>query len=514
MQHRTSFIDFVSGLLNLNPLERWTPQQARQHPFITGEKFVKPFQLVLNERALQTAEAPAHPPRSSSLQESTQGSDGKRYGGLVPQPPKGTRPYTDAGEYGQRLAQHQAHIAQQQAQAATTSTLKNPYLTGGSVQQTTGTNGQSGYVYSPSQANSAGQLPPATQYASRPKDLSLDPYANQSPVQPQQPQQQARMQPLTSMVSSYNPSMSANVPTHQQPHPPSSSYYPNNRGRANTINQLDQVPPSLARAHLDLEAAGMGRNTLTPVINREDPVREWERRQAAGRAGAAGPAFPQLEYLQQQVEMDGSANRWAAMNQRYAPVQPSSLQFQSPPAAVVVDTQDRGATIRDAALSSARAAAGLTGTGSSSGRYDHPRNSANVPAPPQPAYSTASPMAPRYNNGGSNGGNSAYPPTQSQGQTQPPPASYDAFDQRDGIGTLYMPMQPNSYSNYPSTSAPPPNSSTPQGANSLYGSGVVASGGPPPTNAFMAPASAAQQQQAAFAKDGRRLSGMDVGWSR
>ncbi|KDN49201.1 kinase-like protein, partial [Tilletiaria anomala UBC 951] len=41
--NRTSFIDFVSGLLNMDPLERWTPQQAKLHPFITGDKFTKPF---------------------------------------------------------------------------------------------------------------------------------------------------------------------------------------------------------------------------------------------------------------------------------------------------------------------------------------------------------------------------------------------------------------------------------------------------------------------------------------
>ena len=29
--------------MNLNPIERWSPQQARLHPFITGEKFTKPF---------------------------------------------------------------------------------------------------------------------------------------------------------------------------------------------------------------------------------------------------------------------------------------------------------------------------------------------------------------------------------------------------------------------------------------------------------------------------------------
>jgi serine/threonine protein kinase len=40
---REAFADFISGLLNLNPLERWSPQQARLHPFISGEKWDGPF---------------------------------------------------------------------------------------------------------------------------------------------------------------------------------------------------------------------------------------------------------------------------------------------------------------------------------------------------------------------------------------------------------------------------------------------------------------------------------------
>ena len=41
--NRAAFIDFCQGLLHLDPTQRWTPQQARMHPFITGEKFTKPF---------------------------------------------------------------------------------------------------------------------------------------------------------------------------------------------------------------------------------------------------------------------------------------------------------------------------------------------------------------------------------------------------------------------------------------------------------------------------------------
>ncbi|CCF58791.1 hypothetical protein KAFR_0F01940 [Kazachstania africana CBS 2517] len=39
MNHRECLIHFLSGILNLNPLERWTPQQASLHPFITNQPF-------------------------------------------------------------------------------------------------------------------------------------------------------------------------------------------------------------------------------------------------------------------------------------------------------------------------------------------------------------------------------------------------------------------------------------------------------------------------------------------
>lgn len=39
IQERKSLVHLLIGLLNLNPLERWTPQQAILHPFITEQKF-------------------------------------------------------------------------------------------------------------------------------------------------------------------------------------------------------------------------------------------------------------------------------------------------------------------------------------------------------------------------------------------------------------------------------------------------------------------------------------------
>lgn len=43
MNNRESFLDFLKGLLNINPFERWTPHQAAMHPFITEKKYTGPF---------------------------------------------------------------------------------------------------------------------------------------------------------------------------------------------------------------------------------------------------------------------------------------------------------------------------------------------------------------------------------------------------------------------------------------------------------------------------------------
>lgn len=58
MANREAFIDFVHGLLNINPLERWSPQQARTHPFITQQKFTGPFQPQMNLKPTSRSPAP------------------------------------------------------------------------------------------------------------------------------------------------------------------------------------------------------------------------------------------------------------------------------------------------------------------------------------------------------------------------------------------------------------------------------------------------------------------------
>ena len=59
MNNRLAFIDFVRGLLNINPLERWSPQQAKLHPFITQQKFTGPFVPPANLKSSALTKSPA-----------------------------------------------------------------------------------------------------------------------------------------------------------------------------------------------------------------------------------------------------------------------------------------------------------------------------------------------------------------------------------------------------------------------------------------------------------------------
>lgn len=58
MNNRVAFVDFVRGLLNINPLERWSPQQAKLHPFITQQKFTGPFVPPRDLKSVNRSPAP------------------------------------------------------------------------------------------------------------------------------------------------------------------------------------------------------------------------------------------------------------------------------------------------------------------------------------------------------------------------------------------------------------------------------------------------------------------------
>ncbi|KAL4074245.1 kinase-like domain-containing protein [Scleroderma citrinum] len=480
LNNRASFIDFCQGLLNLNPIERWSPQQARMHPFITGEKFTKPWS--------------PQPSGHMSSSNSGTGPDAKRpYGGLVASQPKGTRAFQDAASYNQQLAQHQAYTAQ--AQAAN-NIYRNPYVapqqqqqaaqqgsTGGATSQTTYPAGQDG-----AGSQSTGHAHHQHQYsASQPTNTQL----------------------ALASTSGFVQGGGLGVPGMLHPNAPPSSYFPGShaRARANTINH-DAIPPALARLqHMNQDVLVGGRNALTPVLNRDDAMREWERRQA-GKPPVQAP--PQLEYLQQQAELAATSGGWHSG--RYGAGQPSKLSqsYQPHQPTIVVDDDGR----RDAVMSNVRSAARAepsVAMVTNSGTY----NSAAMVTSPIQAYAGAA---------GAGGGRyqSAYASQQASNPT------FDGLGGRTDIGTLYVPMQPEQYQSYAtggaaataagstSRQATQPNHQVP----SFYGSGVAsavqssaAGQQVQQRNPFSNASEGNPPQGQISTKDARRLSGMDI-WSR
>lgn len=292
-QNRIAFIDFVKGLLNLNPVERWSPQQARMHPFILGEPLreayvpLKPGQQpTIKHVDINTKPSTSHAPmdtQPSQTHNSVSGSDmsSKRpYGGLPAAPVRSGQKVYDAAAYSQLQAQQQAinaqaaALRQQQAQAAQQS--QNPYAlpheTARPMQQQQQQAQPSHHLHHTYTANRS-QLPTANPASHHPP-LSQAPY--------------------------YDSRLGG---------APSQMVYTSSRQRAGT---LDGVPAQLQKVQVDL--AHYAGQSVTPVLRRDDQYLAWEQRQhqasSMGGNNHNGPTLnrrpshrghPQLDYLHDQV---------------------------------------------------------------------------------------------------------------------------------------------------------------------------------------------------------------------
>lgn len=181
MANRAAFIDFAQGLLNLNPLERWTPAQAKLHPFITQAKFTGPF-------------VPPMTLKSSSSRSPAPGvQEQQRFEGMAKQ----------------RAQQQQQALAAQQAQAAQNAAFANmqmnPYAAPNPHAQPNPYNN----MYAP---NHQGAPPPYPAQAA--------PYGQQIPaMQPQQPRQYAQPQNLYAQATTRAGRQRASTMDQQQANP-------------------------------------------------------------------------------------------------------------------------------------------------------------------------------------------------------------------------------------------------------------------------------------------------------
>lgn len=211
MNNREAFIDFVRGLLNINPLERWSPQQAKLHPFITQQKFTGPFVPPMNLKSSSINRSPA--------------------------------PGTQQQQQAEALSKQRAQAAQAQVHSSQSHAVPpSPYGTGvpiGQYPQTVQTQAPPVYnntMYSPNTAAHQGAPPPY------PSQQQSGPYNQMGIMQPQQPTQ---MQP-----SQYGP----NPQQQQQQSLYAQATMRSGRQRASTMEvQQGGIPVTIQRvaSHLD-----------------------------------------------------------------------------------------------------------------------------------------------------------------------------------------------------------------------------------------------------------------------
>lgn len=271
-QNRLSFIDFVTGLLNLNPLERWTPQQAKLHPFVQNKEFSGPFHPPLGPSQGYSNNSNGTSARQKESQPERQ------YGGLPPTPARtSAQTYQDAAAYQQHLNAQQAHnaLASANAYRQVQYVSNNPYS-----------------IPSTSMPEQQSQVPSSVGYhvPKLPPISVTGPKA--SGTSQHSPSQSMNASSSASRMSGAHP-LSPNIPMN----PPQAHHYPV-RGRSGTFSQLD-VPPALQKLGIDLSSfKAIG----TPQLRRDEQRAAWERRNAGNneldRRRSLKQSNPHLEHLE------------------------------------------------------------------------------------------------------------------------------------------------------------------------------------------------------------------------
>ncbi|KAF3770091.1 hypothetical protein M406DRAFT_271148 [Cryphonectria parasitica EP155] len=244
MQNRLAFIDFVRGLLTINPLERWSPQQAKLHPFITQTKFTGPFVPPMNLKASSLNRSPA--------------------------------PGTQQQQQAEAISKQRA----QQAQAQATSAAQSAYTMANSQYQSPShaPSAYGGGMYPSNGAIQATGAPPpyAAQYAGASAQM---PPANYGAVaqQPGMYQQSARRPRASTMEQQQSgiPAAIQRVASHLDPNAPirlqpSPAYYP---PPPDGVGLVDQAA-GRSNGRRGSQQAGRGRSNRDFIRNLEERTLE------------------------------------------------------------------------------------------------------------------------------------------------------------------------------------------------------------------------------------------------
>ncbi|KAI5460013.1 kinase-like domain-containing protein [Mariannaea sp. PMI_226] len=157
MNNRVAFIDFVRGLLTINPLERWSPQQAKLHPFITQQKFTGPFVPPMNLKSSSLNRSPAPGTQQQQQAEALSKQRAQAAQAQANSAAQGAYASMSAGQYPQS-----GHV---QPQMYGNNTMYSPGGSHGNVQTAYG---QQPGQYGPMMMSQAPQQVPQSQYAQMP----------------------------------------------------------------------------------------------------------------------------------------------------------------------------------------------------------------------------------------------------------------------------------------------------------------------------------------------------------
>lgn len=210
MNNRIAFIDFVRGLLTINPLERWSPQQAKLHPFITQQKFTGPFVPPMNLKSSSLNRSPA--PGTQQQQQAEALSKQRAQAAQAQANSAAQGAYMAAGQYGQS-----GHV-QPQVYAN-----NNIYSPGGGHGNVPSGYGQQAGQYGPMVMSQGPQQIPQGQYAQMPNPSM---YQQQGAMRPPRQrastmeQQQSGIPAAIQRVASH---LDPSQPIRLQPSP---AYYP------------------------------------------------------------------------------------------------------------------------------------------------------------------------------------------------------------------------------------------------------------------------------------------------
>jgi dual specificity protein kinase YAK1 len=227
MHSRASLLNFVQGLLNMNPFERWTPHQAAMHPFITESKYAGPF---VPSMAVKQFQQPQQQQQQPTIQQYQTHQQPQQQPASQRVNSNWYQPSNQQQQQNQQQSQPQQQQQQQQQQHSQPPKIQKPAIPSITVQADSLDQSQKHNMY---YGNTIPQMPPKLIVSNVPSLNSKPPYPTEHtmpshiPPQPQQQQQQQQ-------------------PHHQQQ--TLGTGWSTRRPRASTIGNMARVPPPIQRA--------------------------------------------------------------------------------------------------------------------------------------------------------------------------------------------------------------------------------------------------------------------------